>query len=256
MNQSTIVTCPNCKMRVFPKADGTCPSCHVIIPQRGNKPISRSDEPTEKSVQPNQEPASKPKVVRTTRAVHQRNAAHDSASTKPGGNTEGKSVIGQLGLVMLVVGFLLLVPVIFHFPSQYWDQGVGEVRWYKMDGVEVVNNEVQIRLSPVQPEKGDPSSEELTQHAIDFDPAFFNGSPINERVNLGVLPGSKGYDLRIYLAGKLREKVDMSFFSSLSAYEVLASPRTRNGYVIAGAIVLLGLILFISGRMKAKKENG
>jgi hypothetical protein len=28
---SRMTTCPECKMRVFPKADGTCPSCQAII---------------------------------------------------------------------------------------------------------------------------------------------------------------------------------------------------------------------------------
>ena len=26
-----MITCPKCKMRVLPKADGTCPSCQAVI---------------------------------------------------------------------------------------------------------------------------------------------------------------------------------------------------------------------------------
>ena len=33
MNLSPIITCPNCKMRVIPRADGTCPSCQASILQ-------------------------------------------------------------------------------------------------------------------------------------------------------------------------------------------------------------------------------
>ena len=33
MNLSPIITCPNCKMRVIPRADGTCPSCQAPILQ-------------------------------------------------------------------------------------------------------------------------------------------------------------------------------------------------------------------------------
>jgi hypothetical protein len=33
-----ITTCPNCEMRVIPKADGTCPSCYAVIPPEGTAP--------------------------------------------------------------------------------------------------------------------------------------------------------------------------------------------------------------------------
>jgi hypothetical protein len=42
-------TCPNCKMRVFPKSDGTCPSCQSIIPQKEKGSISKSIEPNKNS---------------------------------------------------------------------------------------------------------------------------------------------------------------------------------------------------------------
>jgi hypothetical protein len=197
-----------------------------------------------------QEPSTTPKITTTDKAVDKQSITYDSAPIKTRGNTEGKPAILRLGIMSVLVGFLLLVSVFFHFPSEYWNQGVGEVRWYKIDGMEVVNGEVQLRLSPVQPEKGDPTDEELTQFAIDFDPAFFTGSLINERIYLDRLPGSKGLGFKGYLFGKLGEKVDIS--SILAAYEVTITQRTRYGYIIASVIMLLGLILILSGRRKAK----
>ena len=49
MNLSAVVTCPNCKMRVFPKADGTCPSCQAIILLEENSSTSKSFESIENS---------------------------------------------------------------------------------------------------------------------------------------------------------------------------------------------------------------
>ncbi len=37
-----IVTCPNCQMRVIPKADGTCPSCYAMIPPEGTPPVVKT----------------------------------------------------------------------------------------------------------------------------------------------------------------------------------------------------------------------
>ena len=36
--------CPNCKMHVLPKLDGTCPSCQSMIPQKEKGSISKSFE--------------------------------------------------------------------------------------------------------------------------------------------------------------------------------------------------------------------
>jgi hypothetical protein len=37
-----ITTCPNCQMRVLPKADGTCPSCYAVIPAEGAMPVTKA----------------------------------------------------------------------------------------------------------------------------------------------------------------------------------------------------------------------
>lgn len=37
-----ITTCPNCQMRVIPKADGTCPSCYAVIPQEEAAPVAKA----------------------------------------------------------------------------------------------------------------------------------------------------------------------------------------------------------------------
>jgi hypothetical protein len=43
MNLSAIVTCPNCKMQVLPKVDGTCPSCQFVFPQNKELPSKKVD---------------------------------------------------------------------------------------------------------------------------------------------------------------------------------------------------------------------
>jgi len=37
-------TCPNCKMRVLPKADGTCPSCQAKIPQEKHRNARKPEQ--------------------------------------------------------------------------------------------------------------------------------------------------------------------------------------------------------------------
>ena len=253
MKLSAIVMCQNCKMRVLPMADGTCPSCQAIIPQKGKSSISKSIKPTtnsETSTHLKQEPSPVTKIKTTTRVADSRRVSRSSAPTKLNGKNTGNLTAMLLGLLLFFAGFLLFVSAFFHYPSNFWNQGAGDVRWYKIDGVEVINNEVLFKHSLVQPEKGDPTNEELTQLAIDWDPSFFTGDPINERINLDVLPGSKGADFRIYLVGKLNEKVDMSFYSSLAAYEVIPSPRPRNGFIVAITSVVFALILIVRGREK------
>lgn len=250
------MTCPNCKMRVLPKTDGTCPSCQAILLHKRKDPISKSIKPTqnsETSTYLKQKPSLVTNIKTATRVTDSRRVSHGSASTKLKRNNKGNSTVVLLGLLLIFAGFLLFVSAFFHYPSNFWNQGAGEVRWYKIDGVEVINNEILSKYSLIQPEEGDPTHEELTQLAIDWDPSFFTGSPINERINLGVLPGSKGYEFRIYLARKLYEKVDMGFYSRLAAYEVIPSPRPRNGFIVAIASVVFGLILIVRGREKALK---
>ena len=75
-----------------------------------------------------------------------------------------------------------------------------KVRWYVKDGVEAVNNEIRYTYRSPQSEKGEPTSEELKQLAIDFDPSFFTQSPLNEMIYLFDFPG--GEDFRMSLLGK------------------------------------------------------
>lgn len=75
-----------------------------------------------------------------------------------------------------------------------------KVRWYIVDGVDVINGITQYTYRQTQPEKGEPTSEELKQLAIDFDPSFFTESPLNEMIYLSDFPG--GEDFRMSLLGK------------------------------------------------------
>ena len=47
MDLPKVVTCPNCKMRVLPAADGSCPSCHAIILHEEKGSTSKSIEAIE-----------------------------------------------------------------------------------------------------------------------------------------------------------------------------------------------------------------
>ena len=76
-----------------------------------------------------------------------------------------------------------------------------KVRWYEANGeLEVVNGKAQLKISLIQPKEGEPTSEELKQLAIDFDPSFFTESPLNEMIYLSDFPG--GEDFRMSLLGK------------------------------------------------------
>ena len=76
-----------------------------------------------------------------------------------------------------------------------------KVEWYKMDGVEWVNDKAQLKISPFQPEKGEPSSTELTQLALDMDPSFFAEVTLNEITYLADLPGGEGFKGYLYRQG-------------------------------------------------------
>jgi hypothetical protein len=41
-----LIVCANCKIRVLPNEDGTCPSCRAIIPQSGDAVAIRPGEPS------------------------------------------------------------------------------------------------------------------------------------------------------------------------------------------------------------------
>ncbi len=38
----SIVVCPNCRLRVLPKSDGSCPSCHAILEKADQQPTSKT----------------------------------------------------------------------------------------------------------------------------------------------------------------------------------------------------------------------
>ena len=60
-----ITICPNCKMRVIPKEDGTCPSCQSIIKGQTGEPIS-SSKPIETTYRPPVSSSSERKTPRRT----------------------------------------------------------------------------------------------------------------------------------------------------------------------------------------------
>ena len=43
-----IIVCPNCRMRVLAKSDGTCPSCHFMLEWAGSQIELKTPEPTQK----------------------------------------------------------------------------------------------------------------------------------------------------------------------------------------------------------------
>ena len=98
-----------------------------------------------------------------------------------------------------------------------------EVRWYKIDGVEWVNERAQIKLSLPQPEKGDPTNEELTLLALDRDPSFFTGVNLNEITYLRDIPGGEDFRASLFGLGQGYK----NFGINLVAFEVIGSIPTR-----------------------------
>jgi hypothetical protein len=75
-----------------------------------------------------------------------------------------------------------------------------KVEWYVIDGVEWANEKAQLKISPIQPEKGEPSSTELTQLALDRDPSFFTEVNLGEITYLTDIPAWE--DFKGYLIGQ------------------------------------------------------
>jgi hypothetical protein len=87
-----------------------------------------------------------------------------------------------LGYLLIVVGVLLLFFVLLNIPSHYWSSGTPQIKWYKIDGFEYVNEKLQYTFS--EPGQGEPTSDKLTELAIKLNPSFFTGIPVNEMIRL------------------------------------------------------------------------
>lgn len=79
--------------------------------------------------------------------------------------------------------------------------GSSEVKWYVMDGLEIVEGEVQFQLSEVTETSLGITSEELTELALAFDPSFFSGVTPGERITLGTSVGSSSFTSYLYANG-------------------------------------------------------
>jgi hypothetical protein len=156
-----------------------------------------------------------------------------------------KPAIAWLGYLLFLAGLLLFIMAFSHFPLEYWDTGI-EVRWYKIDGLDVVNDEVKFTYGLIQPDKGDPTNEELTQIALARNPSFFNQIRLNEFTSLLNFPGGMNFQSDVF--GKGYEKLA----SSLAGFEVIPGSRPRNGLIAASASVVIGLFLIILDRRKMK----
>jgi hypothetical protein len=158
-----------------------------------------------------------------------------------------RSPIKALGYFLIFVGCLLIAAVISNFPSGYWSQGEAEIQWYKIDGLEVVNGGLQFKY--VQPGVGEPSSEELTQFAIQLDPSFFTGCPVNVMISLtDYINYPKGIQLATYLYTNGYQDL-----AGLLSYKLTTKPpHSGAGYIGAVASLGIGLLLVMLGRAKKK----
>jgi len=84
-----IVTCPQCKMRVFPKQDGTCPSCQAIISSNKGGIKQKTNSATS-SVQSNSNKRSIAKNAVSSRKVPIVNDELRKYSLKAQGSDEGR----------------------------------------------------------------------------------------------------------------------------------------------------------------------
>ena len=129
MNLSAVVTCPNCEMRVLPKADGTCPSCRSIIPQKENGSISKSVESIVSSIGTT---SSKQQSSSTTKVDDKRTISRGSASKKLKEETKRKPALVpglsnpraispkiRWEIIVGIFGFLLIVVVILF--NVFWN---------------------------------------------------------------------------------------------------------------------------------------
>jgi hypothetical protein len=225
-NRTFGINCPNCSGVISDK-DIYCPHCGVNLDELNvqKAPIGKSSDPKLSRVE------------------------HDNTGKGSTTSYQRNPVLINIGFLSIVTSFLIFVLAISHFPSSYWDQGVGDVLWYKIDGLEWVNDKPQYKFSLIQPEKGDPTIEELTQLALNINPAFFTGSPINEMIYLRDFTG--GEDFRISLVGKGFDNLVIN----LAAFKVVASSRTQNGYIAAIAGVVFGFILILCGRVKEMRTD-
>ena len=152
-----------------------------------------------------------------------------------------------IGVALLFVGFLLFVLVVSNLPSEYWSAGSVGVRWYKLNGLEVVNGKPQYKLDP--PETGGgPTGAELTRLALKADPNFFEASPVGQYTHL------VSYEKFYPVAPQFTQKYDGALIGLL-AFKV--TPNLSNsvyGYIGAFVSVVIGLILVGIGRSKTKQR--
>lgn len=109
-----IITCPNCKMRVLPKADGTCPSCQAVLTPQELKPAApppaaKAESPATRlsGPPPNQHAEPTPEEAPVKRSASRRQ--------------EGEQILlvihgaGMHGLADFTIGDLILTDRRIHF---------------------------------------------------------------------------------------------------------------------------------------------
>ncbi|MCE5253075.1 MAG: hypothetical protein LLG45_02515 [Actinomycetia bacterium] len=101
--------------------------------------------------------------------------------------------------------------------------GSSEVKWYVTDGLEVVEGEVQFRLSEVAEAEFGVSSKELTQLALTFDPSFFSEAVSGERVVLETAVGVDSFTSYLYANGYTEVA------KSLVAFEIRGTAPSLEG---------------------------
>lgn len=150
-----------------------------------------------------------------------------------------------IGAVLLVVGFLLFVTVVLNLPSGYWSPGLSDIRWYKMSGVTVENEEFQITVDPLG--KDDPTSSELTRLALKADPSFFYGCPAGRNISL------VSYEKFYSVARTFTQKYEDLLVGSLVFKVTPNLSNSMYGYLGALASLFIGLLLVRKDSSKTKQ---
>jgi hypothetical protein len=154
-----------------------------------------------------------------------------------------KPALLRSGIFVISIGCLLLILVLFHIPSKFWEQK-SDVRWYVLSGVEVVNNQIGSKTSMVSPEIG----EALTQLALGMDPSFFAQFPVNKMISVRDYPNGEAFRAKLFVIKEYKE-----IAINLWDFKVVPNTRLRNGFIIVIITLGMGLLLIMLARKKPKR---
>ena len=106
--------------------------------------------------------------------------------------------IKTFGTFLLFASFLLIVLGVSHFPSDFWEKENFKVRWYRREGLQNVNGQMQFSTGAYKPSDGEPTYDELKQLLSDMN--FFSKFNVNQRIFTNV-PEIENLRAELYTRG-------------------------------------------------------